>query len=113
VISGSPTALGTYGVTVAVTDSSNPSITATFNYTWSIAIQVPYLIGFSSSEASAVLRNAGLVPRNGGNIPLDDRDLSGKVAVQRPNPGTLVAQGTVVDLIVGYYASNQCGPNPC
>jgi hypothetical protein len=103
-ISGTPTAAGTYPVTITGHDSSSPQTPpGTYTFNWVIGgpttSTVPDLTGDGKSQAASALNAVGLVIGAQGKT-VDCNHLN-VVASQDPAPGTVVARGSSVNLIFG------------
>ena len=100
-ISGTPTAPGTFNVTVRATDSSVPSVTAERQFSLVITGQVvvPNVVGLSQSAATSAIAGAGLTQGAITGAPSASVPI-GQVISQTPAGGSQVAQGTAVALVI-------------
>ena len=62
---------------------------------------VPYLIGATKDEAIALLKREGFAVGGVRMVAVPNPGDRGKVDTQRPLSGTMAAQGTTVDLLIG------------
>lgn len=95
-IGGTPTAAGSYAVTVTVTDAANPAHTGTVSYTWTITAAVPDVLGGSQSAATAAIHAAGLTL--GSITHTNTCTDAGLVDSQNPVGGMTVTQGSAVNI---------------
>jgi serine/threonine-protein kinase len=76
-------------------------------------VQVPDVICYSFGHARSVLDDAGLVGVDAGTAPADPRCPNGsKVAIQVPEAGEVVPQGSEVELYLGEEAPTPTTPPP-
>ncbi|MDW5597034.1 Stk1 family PASTA domain-containing Ser/Thr kinase [Conexibacter stalactiti] len=67
-------------------------------------VEVPGVLGQARADAEAALSGAGLTPRVSTPV-VDDPAQDGIVISQRPEPGTSVARGAPVRIVVGRYVA--------
>jgi hypothetical protein len=102
VISGTPTAVGTYSVTITGHDAT-ASPPGSYTFHWVInppsMATVPNLIDDGRSQVASDLSDAGLVVGSQGTAV--DCNHLGTVRSQNPQPGTQVARGSAVSVVYG------------
>jgi beta-lactam-binding protein with PASTA domain len=92
-------------------DSSDPVI---IDVVEASGTYVPSLFAEDPDEASLTLQAAGLqLGTVGCCVATETPYLDGEVMVQSIGAGAQVPYGTTIDVTVGFFNPNQCGPFPC
>lgn len=95
-----PDIAGDYSVRLIVNDNTVDSAPADVAITAYVpTVTVPMVVGIPQASAVSTIANAGLVVRNISNLA-SDNVVSGNVSIQSPIAGSVVPQGSNVDLTV-------------
>jgi hypothetical protein len=111
IITGAPTAPGTYRVAIEVGDTSQTFGFFETAFTWTVAmplVSVPNIVGMGRTTAGQALSAVGLSFGNERDlvVPACGDDI-GKILEQSPGPGTVVSMGSAVNYTLGVKPSGR------